>query len=72
MGPIFEKLSTKYGDSGIKFLKVDVDDNPESANKFSVSAIPTFCFIQDGKLVDQIRGADPAGLERKIAEFGSK
>lgn len=41
------------------------------SQKYQVSAVPTFAFVQDGQLVGQIRGADAAGLERMIAQFAT-
>jgi thioredoxin 1 len=50
-------------------LKVDVDDNPETAAKYSVSAMPTFVFIKGGQVVDRLMGANPARLEEMINDL---
>eukprot|EP00804_Cyclotella_cryptica_P021070 CCRYP_019394-RA/>CCRYP_019394-RA protein AED:0.03 eAED:0.03 QI:275/0.5/0.66/1/0/0.33/3/669/143 len=42
IAPIFKELAEIYG-SQVQFIKVDVDDNPEAAQKYGVSAMPTFC-----------------------------
>ena len=40
----------------IKFFKMDVDQNPETAQKFRIMSIPTLMVKKDGKVVDQIIG----------------
>lgn len=53
--PIIEELSNEF--TNIKFLKVDVDKNPELAQQYSVFSIPTFMIFKDGKVVSQFVGA---------------
>jgi thioredoxin 1 len=50
-------------------LKVDVDENPDTAAKYSVSAMPTFVFIKGGEVVDRLMGANPARLEEMINDL---
>ena len=40
IAPIFKKLSSVHDD--VVFLKVDVDENAETAANYNVSAMPTF------------------------------
>jgi thioredoxin 1 len=51
IAPLYAELSEEFGD--VIFVKVDVDENPELAAKYSVSAMPTFVFIKDGDVVDR-------------------
>ena len=71
VAPIYEQLSEQFGgDNGnVVFLKVDVDDNSETAMKYSVSAMPTFLFIHKGEVVDRVVGANVAKLQELIQEF---
>ena len=57
IAPIFKELSEEHG-SRAQFIKVDVDDNPEAAQKYGVSAMPTFLFIKGGEVVDRLMGAN--------------
>lgn len=52
----------------VVFLKVDVDENPETAAKYSVSAMPTFLFIKGGEVVDRLMGANAPRLQELIEE----
>jgi thioredoxin 1 len=40
IAPIFKEMSNTYDD--VVFLKVDVDENAETAANYNVSAMPTF------------------------------
>jgi thioredoxin 1 len=53
----------------ITFLKVDIDDVEELANRFSVSSIPCFLFFKNGKEVNRLVGANEAKLEALIKEL---
>lgn len=53
--PIIEEISKEMKD--VKFVKVDVDQNPELASQFSVFSIPTFIILKNGKPVHQFVGA---------------
>ncbi len=39
--------------------KINVDDEPELANKFGVSGIPTLVVMENGKIINQSSGARP-------------
>jgi thioredoxin 1 len=54
--------------SDVVFVKVDVDENPDTAAKYSVSAMPTFVFIKGGEVVDRLMGANAARLQELIQE----
>ena len=64
VAPIVEELSDEYKDQ-VKFTKVDVDENPEMAQKYGVRGIPTLLIFKDGVAVDQIIGAVPKGTLQK-------
>ncbi|WP_367341934.1 thioredoxin [Limosilactobacillus sp.] len=54
-GPVVEKLSDEL-DGKVKFTKLDVDKNQETAAKYRVMSIPTLLVKKDGKVVDTIIG----------------
>ncbi|MCP4118995.1 MAG: thioredoxin [Desulfobacteraceae bacterium] len=64
--PIIEELEATYGDK-IKFVKVNVDENPLTPSKYGIKAIPTLIFFKDGEIADQITGmVAKAKLEETI------
>ncbi|KAJ9115000.1 hypothetical protein QFC22_005328 [Naganishia vaughanmartiniae] len=66
VAPTFQQLSQKYGH--VQFLKVDVDKVPQIAAKYNVRAMPTFIVIKGGKVVGEMKGANPAGLTSMVSQ----
>ena len=64
IAPMYEQLSDTTND--VIFVKVDVDENPETAMKYSVSAMPTFVFIKKGEVVEKLMGANFPKLEQLV------
>lgn len=55
MHPIFERMSKKY--PGIKFARVNVDQNQYISRRLSIQAIPTFIMFRSGQILDRMMGA---------------
>ena len=55
--PIVEEIAGERVD--IKVGKINVDEEPELANKFSIMSIPTLVVMKNGKIVQQVSGARP-------------
>ncbi|XP_070541288.1 thioredoxin-like [Ptychodera flava] len=66
IGPKFEALSDEITD--VVFLKVDVDDNSETAETYNISAMPTFVFFKNGKELERFSGASEEKLRATIAK----
>jgi thioredoxin 1 len=49
LAPIIEDVAHKYTDK-VKFLKLDVDHNPSTPQKFGVRGIPTLILFIDGQV----------------------
>ncbi|NEP60821.1 MAG: thioredoxin [Symploca sp. SIO2G7] len=60
VAPVVDEVATKY-EGRVKVLKLNVDDNPNSASEYGVRSIPTLLIFKDGKLADTVVGAVPAG-----------
>ena len=59
IAPILEELAKEQ--PGIQVAKLDVDANPEIAQRFNVMSIPTLLLIQDGEIKKKIVGAKGKG-----------
>ncbi len=57
VGPIVHEIAEERSD--IKVGKINVDEEPELAEKFGVFSIPMLVVIKDGKVVNQAVGARP-------------
>ena len=64
--PILEKLSEELSEDELKILKMDVDENPETARAFGIMSIPTLLFIKDGQVVKQVAGVHTAAQIKAI------
>ena len=55
--PVIEEIAGERPD--IKVGKINVDEQPELASKFSIMSIPTLVVMKNGKIVQQVSGARP-------------
>jgi thioredoxin 1 len=65
IGPIVEKLAGDMA-SVCKVGKLNVDDNPATAQEYGVMSIPTLLVFKGGKVVGKTMGFQP---EPKLREF---
>ena len=66
LSPVVEELSQDHPE--ITFAKVNVDEAPELAQQYHISAIPTLLLLRDGELVDTSVGVkSKAELENFLA-----
>lgn len=63
--PALEKISEKYRDKLVVY-SVDVDEEPEIANMFSISSVPTMFFIAMEGKPEYVTGALPEKDLEKI------
>jgi thioredoxin 1 len=69
VAPVIDELSTRFG-TAVKFVKVNIDDNGELAQRFGVMSIPTIAKFEQGKMAAQVvgaRGADALAKELGLA-----
>lgn len=57
LSPIVDEIAEEVTDA--KVCKVNVDEEPELANAFSVMSIPTLAVVKDGKVVSTSVGVKP-------------
>ena len=67
VGPIVEELAPTYEGKAV-IAKMNVDDNPQIAQRFGVTSIPTLMMFKEGKLVDRAVGAMPKGELQKFID----
>ena len=67
IAPIYEQLAADF--PHMVFIKVDVDENQETAQECGVRAMPTFKVFRDSKEVAQLQGADPNGLRELVKKW---
>src|SRR5271169_5813488 len=55
IAPVVNELAAEYAGRA-KVVKLNVDENPETAARFRVSSIPTLLIFKNGRLVDRVTG----------------
>lgn len=53
--PILEQLSEEISEDELKIVKIDVDENPETAQKFGIMSIPTLLFKKMVRLLSKLQ-----------------
>ena len=67
VAPVVEQLAEEY-DGRVKFLKLNTDDNVNTAAKYGIRSIPTLLMFKGGEPVDQIIGFRPKGDLKKTVD----
>ena len=69
VSPILDQIAAEHGDK-LEIVKLNVDDNPQTAMKYQITSIPALKVYQGGEVVKTIIGAKPkAALEADLAAF---
>ena len=58
VAPILDEINAEHGDK-ITFLKMNVDENPQTPASYRVTGIPTINVYSGGEVVKSIVGARP-------------
>ena len=65
IAPLLDEVAGKYEDK-LDVVKLNVDENPNVAQKFGIRSIPTLILFKDGAVQAQLMGAMPL---RQLEEF---
>lgn len=57
LAPVLEKVSEET--EGVKFVRVDIDKNPEAVSTFNIESTPTLIIFKDGNIVNTHSGFLP-------------
>ena len=68
IAPVLVEIDEELGNK-VKVVKVDVDENQETAAKFEVMSIPSLFVMKDGQIVDKALGYKP---KEALVELVSK
>jgi thioredoxin 2 len=58
VAPVLDELARELA-GRVKIAKVNTDENPATAARFSISSIPTLLLVRNGQLAGRIIGAQP-------------
>ncbi len=67
LGPIIDEIAEESQDKDIKIVQLNVEESPQTAQKFEVMSIPTIIYFKDGEVYDTTMGLMPKDqLNEKI------
>jgi thioredoxin 1 len=70
MERILDEIAIEHAERGVRVLKVEVDQAPETSQRYGVKSIPTLLFFRDGEPQFELVGVVPKPvLEREIEEL---
>ena len=70
LGPVLDEVSKEYPD--INFVKVNVDENMDLAQKFGIMSIPTVYIFKDGEVVKNFGGYRDADGVKEFIDSATK
>ena len=66
LSPLVERTAEQHPE--VHFYKVDIDEEPDLANRFQIMSVPTLLFLKRGQVVSKTIGViSPAEMEQEIA-----
>ena len=69
VGPILDQIAAEHADK-IEIVKLNVDENPQTAAKYQITSIPAMKVYQGGEVVKTVIGAKPKpALEADLAAY---
>ncbi len=67
LAPTVAAVAEHYGDTA-SVVKLNVDDNPSTAQRYGIKGIPTLILFRDGKEVERVVGATSKESIMKMIE----
>jgi thioredoxin 1 len=58
--PVLEEIASELGDK-VRIVKLNIDENPETARAYRVMSVPTLTVFKGGEPVQSVAGAKPKG-----------
>ncbi len=71
IAPLIDRLATEYSDRAT-IVKVDLDQNKESAKKYGIRSIPAVLIFKDGEVVENVFGSKPYEAYKDMLEAQTK
>ncbi len=65
MGPVIDELAVELAGT-VRVAKLNVDQNPQTAQALGIQSIPTLLVFRDGKVIGSMAGAAPKATVRKM------
>ena len=67
IAPVLEELDADMDDK-VKIVKLDVDENQQTASEYGIMSIPTLLLMKNGETVDKVVGFRPKEALAELVE----
>jgi thioredoxin 1 len=67
IAPLLDELVTEMGEK-IEIVKLNIDENPNTARDYGIMSIPTLTIFKGGEPVQSVLGVQPKGSIVKMIE----
>jgi len=67
VSPLLEEIAGEMADQ-VTIVKLNIDENPETARNYRVMSVPTLTVFKNGEPVQSIAGAKPKGELIKLIQ----
>lgn len=71
IAPLIDRLAVEYSDR-VTIVKVDLDQNKDSAKKYGIRSIPAVLVFKEGEMVENVFGSQPYETYNDILEAQTK
>ncbi|MBQ9246779.1 thioredoxin [bacterium] len=61
LSPVIDELATEF-DGKVKFVKIKADENMQTAQKYSISGVPSLLIFKNGEPVERIVNIVPKNI----------
>lgn len=69
--PVLERMADEFKGK-VQFLKVNVNDSPQTTARFRIRSVPTMLFMRNGSVTDQLVGAvSPQTIQEKLRNLAA-
>jgi thioredoxin 1 len=69
VGPVLEEIAAEHAEK-LTVVKLNIDENPQTARDYQILSIPTMSVFADGKIVKSIVGAKPkAAIVSELSDY---
>jgi len=69
IAPVLDEIASEHADK-IRIVKLNIDENPETARAYQIMSIPTMAVFVDGEIQKSIVGAKPkAAILRDLSAY---
>ena len=69
VAPVLEEIAQEHGDK-VDVVKLNIEENPQTAQKYGIMLIPTLNVFSGGEVVKQVVGAkSKSALLKELADF---